>query len=420
MSYKNILALVSGWFIILVLITYFGASVFPSIKRPENIYLPPNNIYWERWSNWDGAHFLSIAQTGYQFYEVVFFPLYPILIKFLFYFTQNYFWSAYLISIISIFTGLYFFYKLILLDFTQEIAEKSIFLLLIFPTSFFFLATYTESLFFLLTIASFYYARTNNFLFAFILAGLSSITRVFGIFTVIGIIFEYFNQNRDKVVLRKIFASKQFRFIIYLIFVDLFLFLSSSTNLILTYMFYYLLSFTILFFITYIIFLYLVNPGFKKFIVSGGWQIIFSITPVLLYCLYLLYTQNSAIAFIRYEANWGRQLSLPWQTLLNNLHSSNTFYSFIELLFAIIFIIGFIFSLLKLRFSYTLFFGLSLILPLLTSTLLSIHRFGLLFFPLFILLAQLKNNTLLYLWIIFSTIFLGIFSIMYILNYWVA
>jgi len=150
------------------------------------------------WANFDGVHYLWIAQNGYGLYEQAFFPLYPWLIRWLAKFIHNYLFSGLVISHLTFFAGLYLFYRLLLLDFSEKFACRTIILLLLFPTSFFFASFYSESLFFFLMIAAFYFARKGKWLFCGIFGALASATRVVGIFLLPALLIEFYNQSKPQ------------------------------------------------------------------------------------------------------------------------------------------------------------------------------------------------------------------------------
>lgn len=136
-----------------------------------------SNPYFWSWANFDGEHYLSIANMGYANGEQAFFPFYPILIKLF----GGSLISALLISNIAFLIALYGLYKLIKLDYSSEIAKVVTVLLLAFPTSFYFGAAYTESIFLMLIVWTFYLFRKYKFTLAIILGSLSSLTRVIGL-----------------------------------------------------------------------------------------------------------------------------------------------------------------------------------------------------------------------------------------------
>jgi hypothetical protein len=71
-------------------------------------------------------------------------------------------------------------------------------MILIFPTAFFFGAVYSESLFFLLLVSSFYLARKKKWFPACLIACLLSVTRLVGIFILPALIWEYLSQQKAK------------------------------------------------------------------------------------------------------------------------------------------------------------------------------------------------------------------------------
>lgn len=182
-------------FLAIYFLPVFGAR-FPYADRVLAITHLPNWIWG--FGNFDGVHYLRIAQDGYQAqYSQAFFPLYPILVRvFAFFIPKNplldtaiftdpaYFYSGLILSNGFFLAGLYFFYKLLRLDFKKEIALLSLIFLLIFPTSFFLGAIYSESLFLLLAVLSIYLIRKNKFFWGAAVIALATATRIFGIFLI--------------------------------------------------------------------------------------------------------------------------------------------------------------------------------------------------------------------------------------------
>ena len=156
-------------------------------KGPEWLWL---------WGGFDGVHYLNIAEKGYEYgLTQAFFPLYPLMIRFLTAIINNPLWSALIISHLSFIGFAYFFIKLGRLDFKLKQISMSWLWLLIFPTSFFFFGVYTESLFLLLAAATLYNARKRQFWLAAMLAGLASGSRIIGIFLLPAVLWEYYQVN---------------------------------------------------------------------------------------------------------------------------------------------------------------------------------------------------------------------------------
>jgi Gpi18-like mannosyltransferase len=153
--------------------------------------------------HWDSPHYIDIAKNWYvnegeQRLLIVFYPLYPILIR-LTTFNLGYInLSALIVSnVSSIFAAVYLF-KLAKLDFNDDVAKKAVLYLSIFPTAYFLSAIYTEGLFLALVIASVYYARVEKWHFAGFLSLLAALTRTAGLLLLPTLIVEYLHQKEWK------------------------------------------------------------------------------------------------------------------------------------------------------------------------------------------------------------------------------
>ncbi len=164
---------------------------------------PPLQIVMNQFTRWDSPHYIDIAKNWYvnqgeQRIFLVFFPLYPILIR-LSTVDFNYInLSALLISNISSIIGVIYLFKLAKLDFNDNIATKAVLYLSIFPTAYFLSAPYTEGLFFALIAASIYYARSAKWSLAGILSLFAALTRLAGLLLLPVLFVEYFHQKEWK------------------------------------------------------------------------------------------------------------------------------------------------------------------------------------------------------------------------------
>jgi len=164
---------------------------------------PPLQIVMNQFTRWDSPHYIDIAKNWYvnqgeHRIFIVFFPLYPILIR-LSTVDFNYInLSALLVSNISSIIGFTYLFKLAKLDFDDNVAKKAVLYLSIFPTAYFLSAPYTEGLFFALVIASIYYARSAKWPLAGILSLFAALTRLTGLFLLPVLFVEYFHQKEWK------------------------------------------------------------------------------------------------------------------------------------------------------------------------------------------------------------------------------
>lgn len=203
----KILLIFLTWRTVLVVILLFAINFVPLGYKdrflgggPVNYKASPGLFAW---ANFDGEHYLSIAIFGYKNLEQAFFPVYPMLMSFfsspnlsdLIASLVNTTTSGLVISNVSFVLALIFLWELLKLDFSSKISYLTLFLIIIFPTSFYFGAVYNESLFLLLSVLSFYSARRNRWFAAGVFGALASATRVFGIFLLPALLVEAWQQK---------------------------------------------------------------------------------------------------------------------------------------------------------------------------------------------------------------------------------
>lgn len=195
MSFQRILKFLLIWRMLLFVVALIGAFLIPLQKDylyKEGVGVLDNIL--SPWASFDGVHYLNLASHWYaNFYTLhlyAFFPVYPWLIRNLNLF-DNHLYTSLFLSHIFLLSAIYFLYKLLRLDVSDKLAKLTIFLMLIFPTSFFYVSTYTESLFLFLTVACFYFALKRNFLLSAVFAMIASATRLSGIFLWPALIVEY-------------------------------------------------------------------------------------------------------------------------------------------------------------------------------------------------------------------------------------
>lgn len=174
---------------------YLGAE--PLNEGIDGVVLGP-------WQRFDTQRYLRIARDGYVNPEdTVFPPGYPLVLSAV----ASVFGggdrallaSALVISALATLLLALILHRLVRTEFGEDVADRAVLYLLLFPTGFFLFAGYSESLFILLAVASFWYARRGLFVLAGIVGFLAALTRLTGWTLVIPLAFEYWNQNlRDR------------------------------------------------------------------------------------------------------------------------------------------------------------------------------------------------------------------------------
>ena len=157
----------------------------------------------EIWNRWDSLRYLRLAEFGYtnvgtDQYDIVGFPLYPLLVKLCAFIFQDYLVSGFVVSGLASMAAALLLEKLVRLDYADSVARASVWFLFIFPTSYFLHINYTESLFLALTLGSFLAARRGAWGIAAALGMLSCLTRVNGLVIIPALMVEASQQYREK------------------------------------------------------------------------------------------------------------------------------------------------------------------------------------------------------------------------------
>lgn len=363
-----------------VFIVNFG-NRFPYVDRVLSITGLPDWIWG--FGNFDGVHYLRIAQDGYAAqYSQAFFPLYPFLIRLFnflpkggldlnIYTDPSYFYTGMLLSVAFFVSALYFLFKLWNQEYNSRVANIAILLLLSFPTAFYFGAVYSESLFLLLAALVFWFVRKDKFLLAGVFAALASATKIQGALLFIFLALELWGKYFKR------------------------------------------------------------GENFGKMSWSDILGVIISPLGLLAYMLYLRQSVGDPFYFLASQPAFGAQRSsiplvmLPqviyrYIRIFMSLEVASLAFvnALLELLVTGGLIAGIILTFRKIKFSYWIFMTLAVLLPTLTGTLSSMPRYALLAFPLLPLIAKCKRVSK---YIIIAQVVLQVALLaLFIRGYWVA
>lgn len=363
---KKIIYLFILWRITLFII----AAIAPLIVPPNFGHSFP---YWQErlissglpyllWSfgNFDGVHYLGIAKDAYAAqYTQAFFPVYPLFIKIASYITfGNLIIAGLLISNTAFLAGFILFYKLTSKIYNDKIALWSCIFLLSFPTSFFFGAIYTEGLFFLLIIAFFYLINKKKYWQAAAVGAFASATRLVGLF-----LSPFVGAGR-----------RQLKFFLLVLIVPL---------------------------------------GF------------------LAYVLYLQIKFDNPLYFLSSQSIFGQerltvgivllpQVFFRYFKILLTTSGLSLISAILELSSTIFALVMLVIAIKKVKFEWVGFSFLAVLIPTLTGTLASMPRYILIAFPIYIVLASIKN-IMVKLFIVSVFLLLSILLVsLFTQGYWVA
>ncbi len=201
---RKVIFVVIFWKVLLFGIVYWTQYIVPlsELYIPERLLrqsLP--YILWV-WGNFDGAHYISIARSGYFYGQQPFFPLYPYLIELVyevFYFRIPYLVVGQLISVSAFIGALVILHRLLVLDGRSSLWRIIAAIVLTFPTSFFYTAIYNDALFFLFTTFCLYCSRKQQWVMGSIWGGLATLTRLNGLALLCMIAVEYMSQDKRSI-----------------------------------------------------------------------------------------------------------------------------------------------------------------------------------------------------------------------------
>ena len=320
------------------------------------------------WQRWDALQYLKIAENGYTAvgddrFLIVFFPFYPLLVSVFSFLTGNYLVAAFFVTAIaSIALGLVF-RELVKLDHSETIAQLSVLFLFIFPTSYFLHIPYTESLFLSLTIGAFLAARKRAWLIAGILGGLACMTRINGLVLLPALALEVWQEHRETRTL----SSKWF-------------------------------------------FLLLIPAGFAVYLILN----------------YVV--AGDPLIFMTYQReHWYRYFRWPWEGIwetIKRVDNPKTIDAHMtgiqELFFVVVGLAALLIGWNKLRNSYRIWMLLNWLLFVSTSFVLSVPRYTLTLFPIFILMAIAARRywSLKVLFVVWSILFMAAYVVQFVRGMW--
>jgi len=307
------------------------------------------------WDRWDAPHYTDLIVYGYQTDDpgtltnangyqqvypgelelyIVFYPLFPWLGGIVNALIHAPVLSAFVVAgVASVVLGP-LFYRLVKHDESPDVALRSAWFLLIFPTAYFLHIGYTEALFLALVIGSFLAARTGRWWLAGLVGGLAALTRINGLVLLLALPVE---------------AATQW---------------------------------------------YMTPPAERRFrwewlaigLVGVGFGVYLALN-------YALYGTPFQFLLVQHD-HWFKSLAWPWDAINSALGwfgsdkpDDRLMYGFVELLFVAIGAVGTVVSAFRFRPSWFAWMLGNLVLFVSTSFLLSTPRYALTLFPIFVALA---------------------------------
>lgn len=356
-------------------------------------YLPELNGWRELiiqpMRNWDGFWYSLIAVEGYDYHpaSTAFWPLYPWSMRVVSdLFAIRVETAGLILANLAFFLALVVFHRLVKREWGHDVANRALWLLAFFPTAFYFSAVYSESFFLLFSLLAFSWATGGRWWLAGLAAALAALTRNVGFLLVVPLAIIFVKQHG------------------------------------------------------------LYPRGWPRTWLAVGLP---ALGP-LLYMFVLWRTYRDPLLTLEAQKGWAREQAMPWTTFrmafdqtdfgwLRELLASPTWttltshnvrfgfaeYETLDIVFALLAIPLLVYCFMKLPLEYAIFplmlYALPLFSPSTIHPLMSMSRFVIVMFPLFIGLALLTRRQIAFtLAIVPSIVLLALLTIQFSTWYWVA
>jgi hypothetical protein len=151
--------------------------------------------------HWDSGWYFSVVREGYSYNpeaqsNIAFFPMLPYLTRL---FDQilpgGDAFAGLVVVHLALFGALLYIFQLVRIDYTDVVAWRTLFFLLIFPAAFFFSAFYAESLLIFGMAATLYHARRGQWLMAGLFGTFTGLSKLIGVILIIPVGLELLRQR---------------------------------------------------------------------------------------------------------------------------------------------------------------------------------------------------------------------------------
>jgi hypothetical protein len=189
---SRLIVLVAG----VVGVLSFGQAPGSASFDPARLTAPfgyLGNLLVSPFARWDSVWYLAIAHGGYdhQLARTEFFPLYPLLMRWLAVVVGTELVAGILISCLAFAVALVLLYRLAALELGGDAARACVLLLAFSPMAWAFSAVYTESLFLALSLGCILRARAGSWGWAGVLGALAAASRAEGLTLIVPFIFMF-------------------------------------------------------------------------------------------------------------------------------------------------------------------------------------------------------------------------------------
>lgn len=193
------------WLLLILLLSraliYAAGLAGAFALNEQERYLSDPLSYFIRW---DANHYLGLAENWYvnegdPRFHIVFFPLYPALVRLINpLFRYNTRVAGLFVSNACLYLSAVVLFKLMRIEFDERAARRAVRYLMFFPLSFFFSLPFSESVFLLTTLLSVYCAKKGKMASAIAFGALCAFSRLLGMIVCVPIFYEFLRRYRER------------------------------------------------------------------------------------------------------------------------------------------------------------------------------------------------------------------------------
>jgi Mannosyltransferase (PIG-V) len=170
------------WLGALFALYWFEPHRHPNADLWDGPILHELGSFTDVWARWDSSFFLQIAEHGYDGTTAAFYPLYPGVVAVLGrVFFGQYIVAGIVVSLAATLGAFLLLHRVAEERLGADGARRTVLYLAVFPMALFLQAVYSESLYLLLVLAAFVLAERGRFGWAGVVTGLAILTRVTGV-----------------------------------------------------------------------------------------------------------------------------------------------------------------------------------------------------------------------------------------------
>jgi hypothetical protein len=170
------------WIAAVFALFFFEPNRHPEADRWDTARMHDLGYLTDIWARWDSDFFLRIAENGYDDASAAFHPLYPGLLAALGrLFFGHYILAGVIVSLLAALGSFVLLHRIAEERLGADGARRAVLYLAVFPMALFLQAVYSESLFLLLVLGAFALAERDRFGAAGLVAGLAILTRAAGL-----------------------------------------------------------------------------------------------------------------------------------------------------------------------------------------------------------------------------------------------